>query len=175
MSKLLVVVDMQTDFIDGSLGTDEAKNIVSKVSEKISSWDGDIVCTMDTHEANYLKTREGLRLPIEHCIHNSDGWQINDRICVAIKTTKKKVSIFQKETFGSVELATYIKKEQYKHIEFVGLCTDICVISNAILTKAFMPEADIVIDASCCAGVTPESHNNALSAMKMCQIDVVGE
>lgn len=175
MKKLLVVVDMQSDFIDGSLGTEEAKSIVDKVSKKISVWNGDIACTMDTHKTNYLETREGVRLPVEHCIVDTDGWQINDKICVAIKTTKKSVPVFQKETFGSIDLAEYIKENKYDYIEFVGLCTDICVISNAMLTKAFMPESDIVIDASCCAGVTPESHSNALMAMKMCQIDVIGE
>ncbi len=175
MKKLLVVVDMQVDFIDGSLGTSEAVAIVPAVERKIAEWDGEIACTMDTHSDDYLNTSEGKKLPVPHCIQESDGWQINDRVCVAVKTSKKNVRVFTKGTFGSTELAEYIASEGFDHIEFVGLCTDICVISNVLLTKAFMPESTIVVDAACCAGVTPQSHKNALNAMKSCQIDIINE
>lgn len=173
MNKLLVVVDMQNDFIDGTLGTNEAASIVPMVEKKIVQWDGDIVCTLDTHSEDYLTTKEGQKLPVVHCVKDSDGWQINDRVCVAVKTSRKDVKVFTKETFGSIELAEYIKRQGYDYIEFIGLCTDICVISNVLITKAMIPEATIVVDAACCAGVTIDSHKNALSAMNACQIDIV--
>lgn len=175
MKKLLVLVDIQNDFVDGSLGTSEAVAIVPNVEKKIVEWDGEIACTMDTHNEDYLMTSEGKKLPVPHCIKESGGWQINDRVCVAVKTSKKNVKVFTKETFGSTELADYISSEGFDHIEFVGLCTDICVISNALLAKAASPESTIVVDASCCAGVTPQSHRNALNAMKSCQIDIINE
>ena len=175
MKKLLVIVDMQNDFIDGALGSKEAQAIVPKVVRKISKWTGDVVCTMDTHYENYLETREGRKLPVPHCIVESEGWQVNDLICVAIKTAKLRTEIFVKETFGSTALAEFIEQQGYGYIEFVGLCTDICVISNVMLVKAALPEAEIVVDASCCAGVTPDSHRNALTAMKSCQVEVVNE
>jgi len=173
MKKLLVMVDLQHDFIDGALGTKEAVAIIPNVVDKISKWDGDIVCTMDTHYENYLTTSEGKKLPVVHCVEDSDGWQINDRVCVAVKTSEKNVKVFKKNTFGSVELGEYIKAEGYDYVEFIGLCTDICVISNVMITKAMIPEAVIVVDSSCCAGVTTESHTNAIEAMKMCQIDII--
>ena len=172
IKKLLVMVDLQHDFIDGALGTKEAVAIIPNVVNKITNWDGDIACTMDTHFENYLATSEGQKLPVVHCVEGSDGWQINDRVCVAVKTSEKNVKVFKKNTFGSVELGEYIKAEGYDYIEFIGLCTDICVISNVMLTKAMVSEAVIVVDSSCCAGVTPESHNNAIESMKMCQIDI---
>lgn len=175
MKKLLVIVDMQNDFIDGALGSKEAAAIVPNVVKKISEWDGDLACTLDTHHENYLDTSEGEKLPVPHCIQDSDGWQLNDLVCVAIKSSKKNVRIFTKETFGSLELAEHICATEYDHIEFIGLCTDICVISNVMLAKAASPETTIVVDASCCAGVTPESHANALAAMRSCQIDIVNE
>lgn len=175
MKKILVVVDMQNDFIDGALGTNEAVAIVPAVEKKIAEWDGDIVCTLDTHSDDYLATSEGQKLPVVHCVKDSDGWQINDRVCVAVKTTRKNVKVFTKGTFGSVELAEYIKEQDYDYIEFIGLCTDICVISNVLVTKAMVPEATIVVDAACCAGVTPNSHYIALNAMKSCQIEIVNE
>lgn len=173
MEKLLVIVDMQTDFIDGVLGTEEAKAIVPSVVKKIKEWDGDMVCTMDTHFDDYLDTQEGKKLPVPHCVINTDGWMINDQICVAVKESEKNVRTFAKYTFGSMEMAEYVKNAGYDYIEFVGLCTDICVISNAMLVKTMVPEAKIVVDSTCCAGVTPNSHNNALEAMKMCHIDIV--
>lgn len=169
MNKLLVVVDMQKDFIDGSLGTAEAQAMLPTAVEKIKAWDGDIVCTLDTHFENYLETAEGKKLPVEHCIRGTEGWALNTEIAAAVGEAK----CFEKPTFGSVELMEYIKNSAYEHIEFIGLCTDICVISNVLLTKAALPESRIIVDAACCAGVTPQSHINALEAMKMCQIDIV--
>lgn len=169
--RLLVVVDMQKDFIDGSLGTKEAQAIVPGVAEKIENWDGKIIFTRDTHSGNYADTQEGRKLPIPHCIKGTPGWEISDRLKTAGCT------IIDKPTFGSVALAECIKNavkaNEIEAIELVGLCTDICVISNALLLKAFYPEIPVLVDAACCAGVTPESHRNALEAMKMCQIDVV--
>ena len=176
MKRLLVVVDMQNDFISGSLGTAEAKSIEPKVVNKIKKWDGDIVCTMDTHSKDYLKTSEGKKLPVEHCIEGTDGWCISDLVCNAIDEARKSSECaITKPTFGSTKLAEFVEIGRYEYIEFVGLCTDICVISNVLLTKAHLPESTIVVDASCCAGVTVESHLNALKAMKMCQIDIINE
>ena len=170
MSKVLVVVDMQKDFIDGALGTSEAVAIVPNVRKKIESFDGEVVFTLDTHNADYLTTREGRNLPVEHCIKGTSGWELDEKL----KDLADGKRIFEKPTFGSVELAEFVREKGFDYIELVGLCTDICVISNAMLIKAYLPEADVLVDASCCAGVTPESHNNALSAMKMCQIEVRG-
>lgn len=176
MKKLLVIVDMQNDFIDGALGSKEAEKIVPKVVNKISNWDkeDDIIFTLDTHYDNYLKTKEGSKLPVEHCIFGTNGWMINSEIA---ESASGRANVFQcmKPTFGSTKLSQYLLEKQYDYIEFVGLCTDICVISNVMLAKANLPEATIIVDASCCAGVTPESHNNALSAMKCCHIDIINE
>jgi len=171
MRKLLVVVDMQNDFIDGSLGTKEAQAIVPNVIEKIKSYKeegADVVFTLDTHYEDYMDTLEGKNLPVLHCIKGTEGWQIQKDIDVF---DGKR---FEKITFGSVGLADYVAGEGYDQVELVGLCTDICVISNAMLIKAAMPNTPILVDASCCAGVTPESHDNALAAMTMCQITVTG-
>ena len=169
MSKLLVVVDMQKDFIDGALGTNEAVKIVPLVADEIKNFDGDVVFTFDTHSSIYLETKEGKNLPVEHCIKGTDGWRLASEI-EPLATGKK---CFEKPTFGSVELAEFVAGGEYTDITLVGLCTDICVISNAILIKAFLPEVNISVKASCCAGVTPESHENALSSMKMCQIEII--
>ncbi len=173
MRKILVVVDMQNDFIDGALGTCEARSIVGNVVNKIKQYNiSDVYATRDTHYENYLETNEGKNLPVPHCIKGSKGWQLND--CVA-KALDGAV-IIDKPTFGSEELARILSEENKKEeleIELVGLCTDICVISNALLIKAFMPEINISIDASCCAGVTPQSHTAAVETMKMCQIKVL--
>lgn len=170
---LLVVVDMQKDFIDGALGTKEAKAIVDKVIAVIKTWDGPVVYTMDTHEENYLTTQEGQNLPVVHCIRGSQGWQLEERIRELAKGKK----IFEKPGFGSVDLALYVKelyeKKEVSKVTLIGLCTDICVINNAMVIKAYVPELPIEVKESCLAGVTPESHNNALAAMKMCQIKVV--
>lgn len=169
MSKLLVVVDMQKDFIDGALGTQEAQKIVPEVIDEIKNFDGDVVFTFDTHSSIYLETREGKNLPVEHCIKGTDGWKLHKDI-EPLSLGKK---CFYKPTFGSVELAEFVQGGDYTDITLIGLCTDICVISNAMLIKAFLPEVNVSVKASCCAGVTPESHENALSAMKMCQIDII--
>lgn len=184
--KVLVVVDMQNDFISGALGTPEAQSIVHRVAEKIDQFAGDMICvTLDTHYGNYLVgTQEGKLLPVPHCQRQSDGWQLHEDVRSAIEhyTARSEANdcqSFQKETFGSVDMGIWLKKiERFGKIDeitLVGLCTDICVISNAMLLKAFLPETKIVVDASCCAGVTPESHRTALAAMKACQIFVENE
>lgn len=173
MKKILVVVDMQNDFINGSLGTSEAENIVDNVVKKINEYNSEnIYVTRDTHTEDYLNTNEGRHLPVIHCIKNSKGWQLNEKI----ETVTEGAVVIDKTTFASVELADLLKAENNKEaleIELVGLCTDICVISNALLLKTFMPEVSIKVDSSCCAGVTPDSHKMALETMKMCQIDVI--
>ncbi len=169
--KLLIVIDMQNDFIDGALGTSEAVKIVSNVAEKIQEYrksGGTVVFTRDTHQKNYLQTQEGKNLPVVHCVEGSEGWQISEKLEIAGS------KIFNKPTFGSVELAEYVSSlKNLEKVELVGLCTDICVISNALLLKAKLPELPICVDSACCAGVTPESHQNALNAMKMCQIEIL--
>ena len=171
MKKLLIVVDMQTDFVTGALGTKEAQAIVPMVAEKIkkAKEDGtDVIFTLDTHEENYLDTQEGKQLPVPHCIKNTEGWMLVPQLrplaggCMSV----------EKPTFGSTRLAHIVGKAGYDEIELIGLCTDICVISNAMILKASVPETPISVDASCCAGVTPESHANALASMKMCQITI---
>ena len=170
--KILVVVDMQNDFIDGALGTKEAKAIVPNVIEKIKGFDGIVLATRDTHKKNYLETQEGRLLPVEHCIEGTFGHEIRDEIDALL--TDEPID---KPTFGSValgeKLAAMNRENKIESVTFVGLCTDICVISNALLAKAFLPEAPIFVDAKCCAGVTPESHERALSAMKACQIGIL--
>lgn len=173
MKKVLIVVDMQNDFIDGALGTKEAVAILPNVKRKIEDYKragNTVIFTRDTHDKNYLKTQEGKNLPVEHCIKDTAGWSISPLL-----DTDDSV-IIDKTTFGSVSLMSYIT-DNFKDAEFelVGLCTDICVISNAIMLKAFLPEAKVMVDASCCAGVTPQSHKNALEAMKMCHINIINE
>lgn len=174
MQNLLIVVDMQNDFIDGALGTKEAVAIVPKVKEKIRNFQGRILFTRDTHGADYMDTQEGHKLPVPHCIKGTDGWQISPELAPLCKEEP-----IDKITFGSSELGALLQKADRENpvesITLIGLCTDICVISNALLAKAFLPEARIVVDASCCAGVTPKSHRNALEAMKVCQIEVENE
>ncbi len=170
MKKLLVVVDMQNDFVDGALGTPEAQAIVPAVQTKVAAAmeAGDtVVFTRDTHTADYLRTAEGKKLPVVHCVAGTAGWAIIPPLQSSAKL------VFDKPTFGSLSLAHYAAREQFGAIQLIGLCTDICVISNALLLKACLPEADISVDAACCAGVTPESHENALAAMRMCQITIV--
>ena len=171
MKDILLVIDMQNDFIDGSLGTKEAVEIVPKVIEKIKGFDGTVLFTRDTHFDNYLETQEGRNLPYVHCIKGTEGWQIQKDID-ALRTTEP----FDKPTFGSTELGEELRRidasEGISSVTLIGLCTDICVISNAMLVKAFLPEVPVIVDRECCAGVTPESHDNALAAMRMCQIDV---
>jgi len=171
MKKVLVVVDMQNDFIDGSLGTAEAVSIVPAVCSAVSDFEGEIIFTRDTHFENYMDTQEGKKLPVKHCIKDTYGWEICDQLKALPKYSSSR--IIDKKTFGSDELAEYFGKEKPDQVTLIGLCTDICVISNAMLTKAFSPETEVTVIASCCAGVTPQSHTNALEAMKMCQINVI--
>ena len=169
--KILVVVDMQNDFIDGALGTKEAAAIVPYVKEVIENFEGRIIFTRDTHFENYMDTQEGKNLPVPHCIKGTEGWQI----CAELEALRTTEAI-DKITFGSKDLVEVLKAEEnVESITFVGLCTDICVISNAMLIKAFYPEIPLYVDAKGCAGVTPESHQNALNAMKMCQIKILNE
>lgn len=174
MSRILIVVDMQRDFIDGSLGTREAQEIVPAVLDKIGKHKGITIFTRDTHQEDYLSTQEGHNLPIVHCIEGTPGWELQEDIgkLAVIGSCR----IFNKCTFGSDMLIDYLmmlhEKESIEEIELIGLCTDICVISNAMTIKTFLPEVKLAVDAACCAGVTPESHINALEAMKMCQVEV---
>ena len=166
--KYLIVVDMQVDFITGSLGSDLATAIVPNVVEKVKNFDGTVIFTRDTHYDNYLLTQEGEKLPVPHCIKDTAGWQICDELLPYVKTVADKV------TFGSVELPRIIKNygEPIEGIELCGLCTDICVISNAMILKAAFPETKVSVDASCCAGVTAQSHDTALNAMRAVQIEI---
>ena len=171
MKKILVVVDMQKDFVDGALGTKEAQAIIPAAVKKITEFDGDIFATFDTHFDNYMETAEGKKLPVPHCIKDSEGWKLNDNIAAALN--QKKYTPVEKLTFGSVRLPQLIAEcagnEEFT-IELIGLCTDICVISNALILKAYFPEAEIYVDPACCAGVTPECHEAALITMRSCQI-----
>ena len=173
--KVLIVVDMQNDFIDGALGTPEAVAIVPNVKKKVEEYRENkdvVIFTRDTHHARYLETSEGKHLPVEHCIAFSHGWEITPELANYTRY------IVNKGTFGYSGWAEYGGVYNFvgaKSIELVGLCTDICVISNAMILKSIFPEVPIIVDASCCAGVTPESHKNALEAMKMCQIEIIGE
>ena len=162
--KYLIVVDMQNDFITGTLGSKLAEAIVSKVVEKVKNYDGKVIFTRDTHFADYMQTQEGRKLPVEHCIKDTDGWQICDELKPFVNDVVDKI------TFGSVDLPKMITDAD--ELELCGLCTDICVISNAVILKATYPEVKITVDSTCCAGVSLESHNTALDAMKAVQIEV---
>lgn len=180
MKKVLVVIDMQNDFIDGALGTREAQKIVDPVTAKIREYAGEkVFATRDTHSGNYLDTQEGRHLPVIHCVRGTEGWKLNGKVKEAL--TQVNAEIIDKPTFGCEALAEKLyeldrrEKEQGKEgieIELVGLCTDICVVSNALLLKTRLYETPIKVDAGCCAGVTPESHEAALLTMKMCQVEV---
>lgn len=171
MRDVLLVVDMQNDFIDGALGTKEAVSIISNVKKKIEDFDGTVLFTRDTHFENYLETQEGKNLPVKHCIKGSKGWEIREELD-KLRTTEA----IDKVTFGSSELGMILRKlndeEAIGSITVIGLCTDICVISNVMIAKAFLPEVPIIVDAKCCAGVSVETHENALSAMEVCQVKV---
>lgn len=177
-TKILVVIDMQNDFISGSLGTEEAKLVVQKVVQKIKDHPGVIFVTKDTHDNNYLYTQEGFHLPVPHCIKGTKGWELEHTIEEALQNQSKY--IIEKPSFGSLQILDIVDillrdGNSIEEIELVGLCTDICVISNAMILKAKLPEVPLIVDASCCAGVTPESHKNALESMKMCQIQIINE
>ena len=168
MRKTLIVVDMQKDFIDGALGTKEAAAIVENVKKKIKEYqnNGDeIIFTRDTHKEDYLTTNEGKYLPVEHCIEGTEGWQIAEGLEVP------GCRYIDKPAFGWLGWSEFA----FEEVELVGLCTDICVVSNALILKAAFPEIRICVDAGCCAGVTPATHKAALETMKMCQVEVTGE
>lgn len=185
--KVLCVIDVQNDFIDGSLRNEEAIKKVPNIVKKIKEFNGEVIfVTMDTHSKNYLETREGVNLPVEHCIEFSEGWKINPEVYAALEESPARVRFVPKPTFGSFMLAEEIDDFRIEEnpefnvadldIEFVGFCTDICVVSNVLICKAkFFETADITVDASCCAGVTPESHNAALTTMEMCQVKVINK
>lgn len=177
MRKKLIVVDMQKDFTFGSLRNEMAIDVIDNVVKKVENYDGEIIFTYDSHQENYLETAEGIKLPIPHCIENSEGWELVDRLDELRR--EKHCRSFNKPTFGCLALAEALKNEndieKIDEIELVGVCTDICVISNAMILKAFLPEVTIKVDGTCCAGITVESHKNALEAMKSCQIEVTDE
>lgn len=174
MKKILIVVDMQKDFVDGALGTKEAVAIVPAAVKKIEGFDGEIFATLDTHFEDYMQTAEGKKLPVLHCIKRTDGWAFDKNVGEALE--KKGFTPVEKLTFGSVDLPGMIKEavagEDFT-VELIGLCTDICVVSNALIIKAQFPDAQVKVDSACCAGVTPESHEAALKTMQMCQVEVV--
>ncbi len=173
MRKILLVIDMQNDFINGSLGTQEAEAIVDKVVGEIEKYPReDVFATRDTHPENYLDTQEGRNLPVVHCVKGTYGWQLNEKIAAALGDAE----VIDKPTFGSVVLAEKLAdmaKAEPLEITLVGLCTDICVASNALLIKAYLPETPLKVIADCCAGVTPQSHSAALQTMRMCQVAVL--
>ena len=174
MQDILIVVDMQNDFIDGALGTPEAVAIVPAAAEKMRSFPGPVLFTRDTHGPDYLNTQEGRNLPVVHCVKGTPGWELRPELQAMCRTAP-----IDKPTFGSAKLGELLlsmdREDPIASVPLIGLCTDICVISNALLVKAFLPEVPVTVDAACCAGVTPESHRNALAAMKMCQIAVENE
>ena len=172
MKKLLIVVDMQKDFVDGSLGSNEAMSVVDNVVKEIEGFQGDIIVTMDTHYPDYERTLEGKYLPVVHCIKDTSGWMLDEKVRTALD--KKRCETLEKVTFGSVYLPKLVaEKYQPCEIELIGLCTDICVISNALLLRAFFPNTEISVKADCCAGVTPEKHEAALEVMRSCQINII--
>ena len=174
MSRVLVVVDYQNDFVDGALGTAEAVDIIDKAVDIINAFDGEILVTFDTHYENYMETAEGKKLPVPHCIKGTDGWQLNEKIAAALDG--KSYTAVEKLTFGSTDLPELIKEKAGDsdfEITLIGLCTDICVVSNALILKANFYDKKIIVDKNCCAGVTVDSHNAALTTMQMCQIEVV--
>ena len=173
--KYLVVVDMQKDFVNGALGTKEAEAILPAVLDKVHHFKGEVIFTRDTHFENYLSTSEGKLLPVEHCIKGTAGWELMEAL--EAYCTEHNCVTYDKLTFGSKELAQDLLKwseeQDVESIEFIGLCTDICVVSNVLMAKAFLPEVEIKVDAACCAGVTPEKHAAALETMRSCQIVVI--
>ena len=172
--KVLIVIDMQQDFIDGALRNRDAKAIVPNIVKKIEWWTGDIIMTMDTHGDNYLDTREGRYLPVRHCIEGHDGWPLDEKVYYSLVSKFAAgfdISIIQKDQFGHKDLWEVVRN--YSEIEIVGICTDVCVVTNALLLRTFLPEMDITVDASCCAGTTLEAHRAALTVMKSCHINII--
>lgn len=174
MKHFLIVVDIQKDFVDGTLGTAEAVEMIGRAAERIKAFDGEIFVTYDTHFENYSDTAEGRKLPVAHCIKGTDGWQLDRTVAEAL--AQKHYTAVEKHTFGSVKLPELVRRaaggEDFD-VTLIGLCTDICVVSNVLLLKAYFPEKEIIVEEACCAGVTPESHQAALTTMKMCQIQVI--
>ena len=174
MKHFLIVVDMQKDFVDGALGTPEAIAIVPNVVRKIQDFDGELIATFDTHHENYMDTAEGKKLPVPHCIQGTPGWALDSAVAAVLEN--RGYTAVEKPTFGSTALAGILRQmagQEDFSMELVGLCTDICVVSNALLLKAHFPEKQIRVDASCCAGVTPKSHEAAIATMASCQIDIL--
>lgn len=175
MAEILVVIDMQKDFVTGCLGTKEAQEILPLVEQRVKNFEGEVIFTRDTHQPDYMQTQEGRKLPVVHCVEGSEGWQLMDGL--ERYRTAHDSRVFDKVTFGSKELGEALEemnsREPITRITFIGVCTDICVISNAMLVKAFLPEVPLAVDSACCAGVTPQSHENALNAMRACQIEVL--
>lgn len=172
MRKLLIVIDMQKDFTYGALRNEDAIAVIQKVKEKVEKFKGEVIFTLDTHGDDYMHTQEGRKLPVPHCIKGSEGHELVDEL----KPYAENRLVLEKETFGSVKLCEILKEmnasDPLEEITLIGVCTDICVISNAMIAKAALPEVTVKVDSACCAGVTPESHNIALEAMKACQIEV---
>lgn len=172
--KYLIVVDMQEDFVYGCLGSEEARGIVPGVVKKVREFDGTVIFTKDTHRENYMETQEGKNLPVPHCIYFSDGWKLVKELEEIQQ--QSGCQVYEKDTFGCLNLAADLRAENgmqpIESIELCGVCTDICVVSNALLLKAYMPEIPIFVDGNCCAGVTPEKHNSALETMRSCQITI---
>jgi nicotinamidase-related amidase len=175
VNRRLIVIDMQNDFVSGSLGSEAAADILPKVEKRVESFDGEVLFTKDTHDADYLNTQEGKKLPVSHCIRGSEGWKLAGKLEELAEKTG--AAIYEKGTFGSLKLGERLAEENSKEpidsVEFMGVCTDICVISNAMILKAYLPETEMIVNASCCAGVTEKSHENALDAMRACQITVI--
>lgn len=173
-SNVLVVIDMQNDFVDGSLGSQDAVEIVPNVVKKIKEWDGPIFATQDSHSNDYLNTLEGKFLPIEHCLCGKPGHDINESVADALRD--KWVEIIKKPSFGSSMLPVAIKRRTMADpasITIIGLCTDICVVSNALILRSYLPNAQMYVDSKCCAGTTKEKHEAALKVMESCQIIVL--
>ncbi len=174
-NKYLIVIDMQNDFVDGALGTSEAQAIADAVVEEAKSFEGTVAFTLDTHGEDYLSSQEGANLPVPHCIKGTPGWQLIPALDSV--THERNARIFEKPTFGSTDLAAWLQAENatnpIESIELVGVCTDICVVSNALLIKAVLPEVPLVVDAALCAGVTPAAHEAALATMRSCQVQVL--
>ena len=175
-NRYLIVIDMQNDFVDGALGTPEAQAIAPALVDAARAFDGELIFTLDTHGENYLATQEGEHLPVPHCIKGTPGWELIPALGELQR--ERQARAFEKPTFGSTALAHYLARrnaeEPIESIELVGVCTDICVVSNALLIKAALPEVPVSVDPALCAGVTPEAHEAALATMRSCQVELLG-
>lgn len=177
LDRILVVIDMQNDFITGPLGNEQAQEAVGRIVQKVREHEGFVYATMDTHGQNYLQTQEGQKLPVKHCMRGSDGWQLHKSVHLAVNA-KPEHTVIEKHTFFATRVVTDLlckctaTEQEPEVIELCGVCTDICVMCNALLLKAFFPDTTIAVDASCCAGTTPETHQKALDVMRLCQIEI---